>query len=116
MVHHAGLPPRHGAGFQGRNREVPCGSGFAIRGSEVRSAGEASPNPPSEALAAYYAWLEEEHGYRRTWVRTDFRFRSRAEAEALLRFFFEELYDERWAGREDLADLPECTGLWWRTH
>ena len=91
----------------------PGGTAIII---ETLGTGEASPRPPSEALAAYYAWLEEAHGYRRTWVRTDFRFRSRAEAEALLRFFFEELYDERLAGREDLADLPECTGLWWRTH
>jgi ubiquinone/menaquinone biosynthesis C-methylase UbiE len=89
----------------------PGGTAIII---ETLGTGQASPSPPSEALAAYYAWLEE-RGYHRTWVRTDFRFRSRAEAERLLRFFFEELYDETLAGREDLVGLPECTGLWWRT-
>jgi ubiquinone/menaquinone biosynthesis C-methylase UbiE len=90
----------------------PGGTAIII---ETLGTGQAIPSPPHEALAAYYAWLEEEHGYRRTWVRTDFRFRSRGEAERLLRFFFDELYDESLAGREDLVDLPECTGLWWRT-
>jgi ubiquinone/menaquinone biosynthesis C-methylase UbiE len=89
----------------------PGGTAIII---ETLGTGQASPSPPNEALAAYYAWLEE-GGYCRTWVRTDFRFRSRAEAERLLRFFFTDLYDERLAGREDLVDLPECTGLWWRT-
>lgn len=77
--------------------------------------GASSPKPPSEGLVTYYAWLEAELGYRSTWVRTDYHFRSRAEAERLLSFFFGEFYDQELAGRDDLVNLPECTGLWWRT-
>jgi ubiquinone/menaquinone biosynthesis C-methylase UbiE len=62
-------------------------------------------------LADYYAFLEQQ-GFASSWIRTDYRFASLAEAEALVRFFFGDdlaaLVLER--GR---LDLPECTGLWW---
>ncbi|MCC7207638.1 MAG: class I SAM-dependent methyltransferase, partial [Anaerolineae bacterium] len=47
-----------------------------------------------------------------TWVRTDYRFASLAEAERLTRFFFgDALADE--VVRRKWVTLPECTGLWW---
>lgn len=79
---------------------------------ETLGTGQARPAPPSEGLAAYYAWLEGEHGFQRTWLRTDYRFASLAEAEALTRFFFGDALADR-VRDEGLVDLPECTGVWW---
>lgn len=78
---------------------------------ETLGTGCATPDPP-EALAAYYALLEEQ-GFASTWLRTDYRFESLAEAEALTRFFFGEALAER-VVNENLVILPECTGIWWR--
>ncbi len=81
---------------------------------ETLGTGRESPAPPTEALAAYYRWLEQEHNFTQHWVRTDYRFASHAEAQELTRFFFgEEL--ARYVGREELVTLPECTGIWCKT-
>ena len=78
---------------------------------ETLGTGEESPRPPADALAAYYRLLERVHGFTSTWIRTDYRFESLAEAEALTRFFFgDELADR--VVRQDLTLLPECTGIW----
>lgn len=81
---------------------------------ETLGTGRESPQPPSERLAAFYAWLENALGFSHTWVRTDYRFPSPQEAERLVRFFFGDDLAER-VVRERLTFLPECTGLWWRT-
>jgi ubiquinone/menaquinone biosynthesis C-methylase UbiE len=62
-------------------------------------------------LAEYYDFLERE-GYGSSWIRTDYRFESLAEAEVLVRFFFGDDLAEQVVERGSLA-LPECTGLWW---
>ncbi|MCI0399127.1 MAG: methyltransferase domain-containing protein [Chloroflexi bacterium] len=90
-------------------RAVPPGGTVVIL--ETLGTGRESPRPPTPALADYYAWLEQEHGFAASWVRTDYRFASPAEAERLTQFFF----GEELAGRvraEGLVVLPECTGLW----
>ena len=81
---------------------------------ETMGTGYETPRPPTEGLAAYYAFLESEHGYSSTWIRTDYRFASLDEAEQLVRFFFGPELAARVA-REKLVILPECTGIWWRT-
>jgi ubiquinone/menaquinone biosynthesis C-methylase UbiE len=81
---------------------------------ETLGTGEETPRPPGDALAAYYAWLEEELGFSSTWFRTDFRFGSLAEAEELIQFFFGDPLADR-VVRENLVFLPECTGVWWLT-
>jgi ubiquinone/menaquinone biosynthesis C-methylase UbiE len=81
---------------------------------ETLGTGRESPQPPSERLAAYYAWLEGEHHFSSTWIRTDYRFESLAEAESLTRFFFGDALAERVVA-ENLVILPECTGIWWLT-
>jgi ubiquinone/menaquinone biosynthesis C-methylase UbiE len=66
---------------------------------------------PLDTLSEYYAFLGEE-GFSSTWIRTDYRFESLAEAEELIRFFF----GEDMAGkvvREKWVIVPECTGIWW---
>ena len=55
-----------------------------------------------------------EQGFAYTWIRTDFKFESLAEAAALNRFFFgdemaQRVIDNNW------VILPECTGIWWAT-
>jgi len=63
-------------------------------------------------LANFYPWLDE-NGFQSTWIRTDYKFESLAEAERLVRFFFgEEMGDE--VMKNNWVILPECTGVWWR--
>jgi ubiquinone/menaquinone biosynthesis C-methylase UbiE len=63
-------------------------------------------------LANFYPWLEK-NGFQSTWIRTDYKFESLAEAERLTRFFFgEEMGDE--VLKKNWVILPECTGIWWR--
>ena len=88
----------------------PGGVAVAI---ETLGTGHETPTAPSPILAEYYAWLERERGFTRTWCRTDYRFETIEEAEILSRFFFgDELADR--VARERLTELPECTGVWWR--
>ena len=79
---------------------------------ETLGTGSQEPCPPSDALGAYYAWLEEEQGFSSTWIRTDYRFESLSEAKETMRFFFGDAFAER-IGRENWVILPECTGIWW---
>lgn len=82
---------------------------------ETMGTGSETPNPPAPALAEYYHWLENEHGFSYQWIRTDYEFASVPEAEQLTRFFFgDELADR--IVREGLLILPECTGIWSRTY
>lgn len=81
---------------------------------ETLGTGNETPAPPNEGLAQFYQMLEDEYGFMRTALRTDYQFDSPAEGQALLRFFFgDELADRVVA--EQLTILPECTGIWSRT-
>jgi ubiquinone/menaquinone biosynthesis C-methylase UbiE len=80
---------------------------------ETLGTGNETPAPPNDGLAQFYTMLENEYGFTRTALRTDYRFESPAEGQALLRFFFgDELADRIVA--EQLTILPECTGIWAR--
>jgi ubiquinone/menaquinone biosynthesis C-methylase UbiE len=81
---------------------------------ETLGTGLEEPCPPTDALATYYALLERECGFSRTWIWTDYRFASLPEAEDLTRFFFGDGLADRVAD-EALVVLPECTGIWWLT-
>jgi ubiquinone/menaquinone biosynthesis C-methylase UbiE len=77
---------------------------------ETLGTGCQNPCPP-EHLTGYYNLLEES-GFASTWIRTDYRFASLAEAEALIQFFFggelaQKIVEEGW------TTVPECTGIWW---
>ncbi len=81
---------------------------------ETLGTGNETPAPPNKGLAQFYNMLEDEYGFERTALRTDYQFASPAEGQALLRFFFgDELADRIVA--EQLTILPECTGIWSQT-
>ena len=64
-----------------------------------------------EHLKDFYPWLDEV-GFQNKWIRTDYQFKSLAEAEELSRFFFgDELGDN--VVKNNWTVLPECTGVWW---
>jgi uncharacterized protein len=86
---------------------VPGGSVVVI---ETLGTGSAEPRAPSEALAEYYAWLEE-RGFARTAIRTDYRFADVDAAAEATRVFFGQDMAER-VRRERWAQIPECTGVW----
>ena len=79
---------------------------------ETLGTGREDPQPPTEALAEYYARLETLHGFKQQWIRTDYLFESTAEAEALTRFFFGPQLADRIA-KDKITLLPECTGIWY---
>jgi SAM-dependent methyltransferase len=63
-------------------------------------------------LANFYFWLDEV-GFENTSIRTDYKFESLEEAEALARFFFgDEMGDK--VVKNNWTILPECTGVWWK--
>ena len=80
---------------------------------ETLGTGHATPFEPPTQLARYYALLEEEWGFARRWIRTDYEFPTLAEGERLVRFFFGEERAGRFAA-DASTTLPECTGIWWR--
>ncbi len=80
---------------------------------ETLGTGCETPQPPTDELAAYYAWLEDDLGFSSTWIRTDYRFESLEEAETLTRFFFGDELAEA-VVQNNWVILPECTGVWWR--
>lgn len=80
---------------------------------ETLGTGVETPAPPTDGLAAFYQTLENEYGFAYRALRTDYRFESPAEGQALLRFFFGDQLADRIVA-EQLTILPECTGIWWR--
>lgn len=77
---------------------------------ETQGTGGETPNPP-ENLIPYYNILENS-GFKSTWIRTDYRFNSMAEAEEIAGFFFghEMIANLK---KQEKPELPECTGIWW---
>ena len=78
---------------------------------ETLGTGYETPSPPDK-LNAYYDYLERA-GFFSTWIRTDYRFESLAEAETLAEFFFGPELARQVTERQQ-AVVPECTGIWWR--
>ncbi len=78
---------------------------------ETLGTGYETPHIPSEGLARLYTYWEQDCGFMPSWIRTDYRFESVAEAEELTRFFFGDELGDRVVS-EQLTILPECTGIW----
>ena len=79
---------------------------------ETLGTGFEAPNPPA-FLKPYYDYLGGV-GFRSTWIRTDYRFRTWEEAKDLTEFFFGADPLGALSETRDGIILPECTGLWWR--
>jgi len=78
---------------------------------ETLTTGALTPAPPTPSLAEYYAWLENQWGFVRQTIATDYQFASVEEAVARTEFFFgaemaEKIRANGW------ARLPEWTGMW----
>ncbi len=80
---------------------------------ETLGTGSTEPAPPNAALADLYRCFEEQHGFSRESIRTDYQFADVDEADHLTRFFFGDDLAGR-LRRENLTRLPECTGIWHR--
>jgi len=85
--------------------------GGALLIMETLTTGSLTPAPPNAGLAEYYDWLEQEWGFSRQAIQTDYHFASVDEAVAQTEFFFG---PELAARIRELgwARLPEWTGLW----
>ena len=69
------------------------------------------PNPPEKLLAYYYKMLEEEYGYFRTTVKTNYLFESVEQAGRIMGFFFGDEMRTKIL-REGKREIPEFTGVW----
>lgn len=86
-------------------------SGGAVIILETMTTGSLKPSPPTRELSEYYQWLEEDWGFRREVIQTDYQFSSVEEAIAYTEFFFgaelaAAIRQYGW------ARLPEWTGVW----
>lgn len=91
-----------------------CKPGGALIILETLTTGSLNPAPPTEKLAAYYGWLENEFGFTRQEVSTDYQFNSLEEAVAHTEFFFGPDLAAK-IRRNHWTRLPEWTGLWYKT-
>jgi ubiquinone/menaquinone biosynthesis C-methylase UbiE len=77
---------------------------------ESLGTGNSDPQPPDK-LKPYFSFLEDQ-GFYHSWIRTDYKFRNREEAQDLTAFFFgEEMLQNIQLAPKPI--LPECTGIWW---
>ena len=89
---------------------VPGGALIII---ETLTTGSTTPAPPTEGLAAYYNWLEDQWGFTRQEISTYYQFRDLAEAVELAGFFFGDELAEKVCAN-NWVQLPEWTGVWGR--
>lgn len=80
---------------------------------ETMTTGSNKPAPPNKGLAEYYSWLENDWGYQRSVIQTDYQFESVDDAVKLTEFFFGHelsvlIRENQW------ARLPEWTGIWYK--
>lgn len=82
---------------------------------ETLTTGATQPAPPNAHLAEYYAWLENEHGFTRHTIATDYQFANVDEAVAYTEFFFGPELSAK-IRANNWARLPEWTGVWHLTN
>jgi hypothetical protein len=81
---------------------------------ETLSTGSLTPAPPTAGLAEYYRWLEDEKGFKRQEIQTDYVFPNLDAAVEYMEFFFgaelaKTIRQNRW------SRVPEWTGVWGKT-
>lgn len=77
---------------------------------ETMGTGIETAAPPNEALAAYYAWLENEHGFARQVIATDYDFGTVERAAELCGAFFGREMAER-VRANGWSRVPEFTAI-----
>lgn len=80
---------------------------------ETLGTGQEQPAPPNKKFDALYRSLEQEHDFKHTWIRTDYKFESLKEKKRLLTFFFDQEMLDVGVHNDDVV-YPECTGVWWK--
>ena len=100
-----------GRGLDEMTRAVRPGGALIVL--ETLGTGSEAPHPPNTELAEYYAWLEQDRGFTRDALRTDYLFPDVETAAGVLAFFFGEAFADR-IRSERWTRVPECTGLWWK--
>jgi ubiquinone/menaquinone biosynthesis C-methylase UbiE len=82
---------------------------------ETMGTGVLQPGAPSPTLAKYYAWLENEHSFRRQVIATDYDFGTVTRAAELCGAFFGEEMAAL-VRANGWARVPEFTGIWLTTN
>jgi ubiquinone/menaquinone biosynthesis C-methylase UbiE len=90
-----------------------CAPGAPLVVIETLGTGRREPAPPTPELAEYYRWLEDERGFARAAIRTDYAFAGVDEAAAVTGAFFGDDFAAR-VRAERWSRVPECTGIWSR--
>lgn len=98
--------------IEGIERVTKSGGGVVI--IESLTTGSLTPAPPSDHLAEYYTWLEDEWGFTRQEIQTDYQFNSLEEAAASVEFFFGTEFADK-VRANNWVRLPEWTGVWGKT-
>ena len=86
-------------------------SGGSLIIIETLSTGSTIPVPPTKDLAEYYLRLENEWGFKKHVIQTDYQFPNNREAINSMKFFFGEDL-ARSLEATQLSRVPEWTGLW----
>jgi ubiquinone/menaquinone biosynthesis C-methylase UbiE len=78
---------------------------------ETMTTASTAPAPPTQELAEYYSWLENEWGFTREVVQTDYQFDNLDQAVTMIDFFFgQETADT--VRENNWVRVPEWTGIW----
>jgi ubiquinone/menaquinone biosynthesis C-methylase UbiE len=78
---------------------------------ETMTTGALQPSPPTPGLAEYYQHLEEDHGFTRQVIQTDYIFENLEQACYYMQFFFgDELVQK--VKENNWVRLPEWSGVW----
>ena len=78
---------------------------------ETLTTGSTIPAPPTERLAEYYTWLEDQWDFTHKVISTDYQFRDLDEAVELVAFFFGEELAQK-VQENNWVRVPEWTGVW----
>lgn len=78
----------------------------------LESLGTGFEKPKAPAVLAEYLTELERHGFKTTWLRTDYCFDTWQQAQELITFFFGNDPLPLIKTRHGIV-LPECTGIWW---
>lgn len=79
---------------------------------ETLGTGAMRPDPP-KLHTTIHDYFERERNFSSTWIRTDFRFVSRAEAIEIMEPIFGKAIIDKLIETNQGVILPECTGIWW---